>query len=103
VSAAWITIAALAAGTIAIKAAGPIAMGGRPLPERVTGFIMLLAPSLLAALVAVETLGGPNRTLVIDARLAGVAAAGVALALRQSLIVIVVVAAIVTAITRAIT
>jgi branched-subunit amino acid transport protein len=103
VSAAWITIAALAAGTIAIKAAGPIAMGGRPLPERVTGFIMLLAPSLLAALVAVETLGGPDRTLVIDARLAGVAAAGVALALRQSLIVIVVVAAIVTAITRAIT
>jgi branched chain amino acid efflux pump len=103
VSAAWITIAALAAGTIAIKATGPIAMGGRPLPERLNGFIMLLAPSLLAALVAVETLGGPDRTLVIDARLAGVAAAGVALLLRQSLIVIVVVAAIVTAITRAIT
>jgi branched chain amino acid efflux pump len=103
VSAAWTTIAALAAGTIVIKAVGPIALGGRPLPPRLNGFIMLLAPALLAALVAVETLGGPDRTLVIDARLAGVAAAGVALLLRQSMIVIVVVAAVVTALTRAIT
>jgi len=103
VSAAWITIAALAAGTIAIKAAGPIALGGRPLPARLNRVIMLLAPSLLAALVAVETFGAPDRELVIDARLAGVAAAGVALLLRQSMIVIVVVAAIVTAVTRAIT
>jgi branched-subunit amino acid transport protein len=103
VNPAWVTIGALAAGTVAIKAAGPLALGGRPLPPRLNGFIMLLAPALLAALVAVETLGGPNRELVIDARLAGVAAAGVALLLRQSLIVIVVVAAVVTAVTRAIT
>ena len=102
-SAAWITILALAGGTIAIKAAGPIALGGRPLPARLDGFIMLLAPSLLAALVAVETFGGEHRTLVIDARLAGVVAAGVALLLRQSMIVIVVVAAVVTALTRALT
>jgi branched-subunit amino acid transport protein len=102
-SATWTTILALAVGTIAIKSTGPIALGGRPLPRRLNGFIMLLAPALLAALVAVETFGGEHRTLVIDARLAGVAAAGVALALRQSMTVVVVVAAVVTAVTRALT
>jgi branched-subunit amino acid transport protein len=102
-SPAWITIAALAAGTVTIKAAGPIALGGHPLPARVNGFIMLLAPSLLAALVAVETFGGEHRTLVVDARLAGLAAAAVALALRQSMTVVVIVAALGTALARALT
>jgi branched-subunit amino acid transport protein len=102
-SAAWITIAALAAGTVAIKASGPLALGGKPLPERVNGFILLLAPSLLAALVAVETFGGPGRSLVLDARIAGVVAAGVAIALRRSMIVVVFAAALATAITRAVT
>ena len=101
-STAWITIAALAAGTIAIKATGPVVMGGRPLPARLGGFIALLAPSVLAALVAVETFGGPARTLVVDARLAGLAAAGVALALRQSMTVVVIAAAVTTAVVRAI-
>ena len=102
-SAAWLTIGALAAGTIVIKATGPFALGGHALPERLNGFIMLLAPSLLAALVAVETFGGPHRTLVVDARVAGLAAAAVALAFKRSLTVVVVVAAIATAITRAVT
>jgi branched-subunit amino acid transport protein len=100
VSATWVTIAVLAVGTITIKATGPIAMGGRPLPPRMLGFIALLAPSLLAALVAVETFGA-HRALVVDARLAGLAAAGVAMALRQSMIVVVIVAAVATAATRA--
>jgi branched-subunit amino acid transport protein len=103
VSAVWTTILVLAAGTIAIKATGPVALGGRPLPRRLNGFIMLLAPSLLAALVAVETFGGAHRTLVLDARLAGLAAAAVALALRRSMIVVVVAAAVVTAVTRVLT
>ena len=102
-STTWITILALAAGTVAIKAAGPIALGGHELPARLSGFIMLLAPSLLAALVAIETFSGGDRTLVVDARVAGLAAAGVALALRRSMTVVVVAAAIATAITRAIT
>lgn len=102
-NAAWTTILLLAAGTIAIKSAGPIALGGRPLPRRLYGFIMLLAPSLLAALVAVETFGGEHRTLVVDARLAGLLAAGVALALRQSMTVVVIAAAAATAVTRALT
>jgi branched-subunit amino acid transport protein len=102
-STAWITIAALAAGTVTIKAVGPIALGGHPLPARLNGFIMLLAPSLLAALVAVETFGGEHRTLVVDARLGGLAAAAVALALRRSMTVVVIVAAVATALARALT
>jgi branched-subunit amino acid transport protein len=102
-NAAWTTILVLAVGTIAIKSTGPIALGGRPLPRRLNGFIMLLAPSLLAALVAVETFGGEHRTLVIDARLAGLVAAGVTLVLRQSMTVVVIVAAVATALARALT
>jgi branched-subunit amino acid transport protein len=100
VSAAWVTIALLAAGTITIKATGPIAMGGRPLPARLQGFIGLLAPSVLAALVAVETFGA-HRALVVDARVAGLVAAGVAVALRRSMTVVVIAAAVATAAVRA--
>jgi branched-subunit amino acid transport protein len=102
VNAAWTTILALAAGTVTIKSMGPVALGGRRLPPRLDGFIALLAPSLLAALVAVETFGAEHR-LVLDARVAGVVAAGVALALRRSMMAVVVVAAVATALTRALT
>lgn len=97
----WGVIAALALATIAIKAAGPVMVGGRPLPERALAVIALLAPALLAALVAVESLTGKDGALMIDARTAGVVAAGAALALRASLMVAVVVAAAVTALLRA--
>ncbi|MGQ0608933.1 MAG: AzlD domain-containing protein, partial [Chloroflexota bacterium] len=49
---AWVIVLAVGTGTIAIKAAGPVLLGGRPLPERVQGVVALLAPALLAALVA---------------------------------------------------
>jgi branched chain amino acid efflux pump len=101
-STAWTTIVALAAGTIAIKSAGPAALGGRPLPARLAGFIGLLAPSLLAALVAVETFVS-GHALVFDARVAGVVAAAGALALRRSMMVVVIVAAVATALVRALT
>ena len=62
-------------------------MGGRPLPERVTGVVELLAPAVLGALVAVQTLGdGP--ALTIDERLVGVAAAGIALWRKAPLLVV---------------
>jgi branched-subunit amino acid transport protein len=100
VSTAWTTIAALAAGTVAIKSMGPVALGGRTLPSRLNGVIMLLAPALLAALVAVETFGSGHR-LVLDARAAGLLAAAAALAARRSVMFVVVVAAVATALTRA--
>lgn len=100
-TAAWITIGVLAVATLAIKVGPAVLLGGRPLPERLTGVIALLAPALLAALVLVETVGGPDHEVTVDARAAGVAAAAGVLAARRSLIVAVVAAAAVTALVRA--
>ena len=97
---AWILVAAIGMGTMAIKGAGPVLLGGRPLPERAQSVVALLAPALLAALVATATLADGQR-LVVDARLIGVAAAAVALALRAPVLAVVIVAAASAALARA--
>jgi branched-subunit amino acid transport protein len=96
----WIAVAAVGLATIAIKGAGPVAFAGRPLPRTLAAVMPLLAPCLLAALVVGQTLGD-GRALVVDARLAGVAAAAVALALRAPLLVVLAAAAGVAAAARA--
>jgi uncharacterized membrane protein len=100
VTAAWIVVAAVGAATVAIKAAGPLLLGGRPLPPRVLAVVRLLAPALLAALVVTQTVVSADR-LVMDARLIGVAVAAGALVLRAPLLVVVVLAAGSTALVRA--
>jgi uncharacterized membrane protein len=95
----WVTIGALALGTAALKLAGPLALGGRPLSPRALNIVELLASALLAALVVVETFG-KGRSLVLDARVLGVAFAAIALTRRAPMIVVVVGAAAVTAIAR---
>lgn len=95
----WATVALVGAGTVAIKALGPVAMGGRPLPERLRGAVELLAPAVLAALVAVQAFGA-GRALAADARLVGLAAAGLALWRRAPVLVVVAVAATATAVAR---
>ena len=99
-SAAWWLVALVGAATIAIKGAGPVLLGGKPLPPRIGRIIGLLAPALLAALVAISTFGG-DRALVLDERAVGVGAAAVAVALKAPPLLVVVVAAVVTAATRA--
>jgi branched-subunit amino acid transport protein len=96
---AWTIVAAVGAGTMAIKAAGPVLLGSRPLPPAVRAVIGLLAPALLAALVATATLAESTR-LVLDARVIGLGAAVVALALRAPVLLVVVVAAGAAAIAR---
>jgi branched-subunit amino acid transport protein len=97
----WITIAVLSASTVAIKAAGPLALGGRELPGRVSSVTRLVAPALLAALVVYETFSAEGGGLAVDARLAGLAGAGGALALRLPMLAAVVAAAGATAGARA--
>ncbi len=96
----WAVVVLVGAATIAIKSLGPILLGGRPLPSRVGGVVALLAPALLAALVAINTFAMGQR-LVVDARLLGVGAAAVAIRLKAPILVVVVVAAVVTASVRA--
>jgi branched-subunit amino acid transport protein len=99
VSPAWIVIGVVGAATVALKSVGPLLLGGKPLPQHLTGLVGLLAPALLAALVVTQAVGG-DEEIVLDARLAGLGAAVVALLLRAPLIVVVVVAAVATALVR---
>jgi branched-subunit amino acid transport protein len=99
VSALWVAIVAVTLASAAIKAAGPILVGGRELPPRVNAVIALLAPALLAALVVTETLGDDGH-LVLDERALGIGVAAVALALRAPVLLAVALAALVTALAR---
>ena len=96
----WVTIVAVALASAAIKAAGPMLVGGRELPPRAVSVIALLAPALLAALVVTETFG-EERHLVLDERAIGVAVAAVALALRAPVLLAVALAAASSALVRA--
>ena len=99
-STTWLVVLLVGAFTIAFKATGPVLLGGRELPSRMTDAFELLAPSLLAALVVTQAVGG-KEAIVLDARLVGVAAAIVAVRLRAPLIVAIVVAAVATVLVRA--
>jgi branched-subunit amino acid transport protein len=99
VSTVWLVVLVVGAATVALKATGPVLLGGRMLPVRLAGVVGLLAPVLLAALVVTQTVGGDNE-LVLDARLAGVGAGAAAIAARAPLPAVVVVAALATAVAR---
>jgi branched-subunit amino acid transport protein len=74
----WVAIGLVALVTFAIKAAGPVALGGRDLPPWFVAVIRLLAPALLTALVVTSALADGDR-LAVGADTAGVAVAGVAM------------------------
>ena len=95
----WLVIAVVGAVTIAFKASGPVLLGKRELPPRVASVVEVLAPAMLAALVVTQTVGG-DRELVIDERLAGVVAGGIAVWLRAPLLVVMLVAAVTAALIR---
>jgi branched-subunit amino acid transport protein len=98
-SSTWLVVLLVGAFTISFKAAGPVLLAGRQLPPRLLGAFELLPPSLLAALVVTQSVGGKGG-IVLDARLVGLGAAAIAIALRAPLIVVVVVAALATALVR---
>ena len=98
-SAVWTSVIAVGAGTEALKAVGPVAVGGRRLPPRLLELLSMLAPALLAALVIDEGFAS-GRSLVLDARVAGLAAGAVAVALRAPIWVVVVAGAAATALVR---
>ena len=50
-STVWTVVAVSGAATFALKAVGPVLLGGRELPAPVIGVASLLTPALLAALV----------------------------------------------------
>jgi hypothetical protein len=95
----WVLVACAAA--FGLKLAGylvPDHVLDHPAVVRVSG---LLPVALLAALVGVQSVGGPGGTLVVDARLAGVGVAVVALLLRAPFLVVIILAAVTAAAVRA--
>jgi branched-subunit amino acid transport protein len=92
----------VAAGVYLIKAAAPVFLGARPLPKWLDRFASVAPGALLAAMVLSSTLAGDQKqTLVIDARFAGVVAAGIALWRKLGFVTTVLIAVAVTAATRA--
>ena len=97
---AWIAIAALTVICFTIKAVGPVALGGRDLPEWADRLILLMPAALLSSLVVVQTFAS-GKELVLDARAPALAVAMVALVLRASVLVVLLVAALTAAGLRA--
>jgi len=95
----WTAVAVLAAGTLALKAVGPLVTGRRLLSGSVAGAVAMLPPALLAALVALQTLGD-GRALTVDARLPAVAVAALAVWKGASLLTVVVLATVTAALLR---
>jgi branched-subunit amino acid transport protein len=96
---AWLTVALCVVTTFAIRAFGPMAVGTHALSPRTTRVLSLLPAALLAALVVTETVI-TDGDLDVDARLAGVAFAGLLLWRRASVIWVVIGAAAFTAALR---
>ena len=97
----WVAVIVAALIAFALKLAGflvPESVLSHPRARRVTAAIPV---AMLAALVATQTLGGPDGTLVVDARVAAVGVAVVALLLRAPFIVVVVLGAATAAALRA--
>lgn len=97
----WAWLLAACGAAFALKLAGylvPDHVLDHPALVRVSA---LLPVALLAALVAVQAVGGPGGTLVVDARLAGLAVAVVALLLRAPFLVVITLAAVTAAGVRA--
>jgi branched-subunit amino acid transport protein len=96
----WVVVGVVGVATVLFKAAGPVFVGTRELPERVRLVVDLLAPVLLASLVVTQTFGGDGE-IAVDARVPGVAAGVAAILLRAPLVLAMAVAAVVTASLRA--
>lgn len=99
-SAVWWVVVVLGVVTIVIKAAGPVALGGRQPSERAKQVLALLSPVVLSALIAVQIFTSGQR-FQLDERALGLGAAAVALLLRAPLLVVVLAAVAVTAAARA--
>jgi branched-subunit amino acid transport protein len=95
----WLAIVVAGLGCYLLKLGGlsiPASVLDRPVVERIAD---LLPVALLAALIGVQVFG-EGAALVLDARVAGLLAAMVALLLRAPFIVVVLVAALTAALIR---
>ena len=99
----WVGVVVCGIGCYLLKLAGmsvPPRVLERPVVARIADLIPV---ALLAALIAVQVFATDAGTLSVDARLAGLAVAAVALVLRAPFIVVVALAALTAALLRLLT
>ena len=95
----WAAVLVASLGVYLFKLAGmsvPPAVLARPKVQRIAALVPVV---LLAALIAVQTVGD-GQSIHFDARLAGVAVAGIAVWRRAPFLLVVVLAALTTALVR---
>jgi uncharacterized membrane protein len=95
----WILVAVVGVATMGFKATGPVFLGRRALRGRVQSVVELLAPVMLVALVVTQAVASGDE-LVLDERIPGVAAGGLAAWLRAPIVVAMAIGAAVTALLR---
>ena len=95
----WVTLLVLAAGAYGFKAMGSVVLAGRELPAAIERSLELLPAALLPALCVVGTFAD-GRSLTVDARVVGVAVAGLAAWKRVPFPVVIVLGSAVTALVR---
>jgi branched-subunit amino acid transport protein len=98
----WAAVLGAGAATVVLQATGPVLLGKRELPSWLAGPVSLLAPAVLAAFVVTQAVGG-HREIVADARLVGLGAGAIAVALRAPILAVVIVAAAAAALARLLT
>jgi branched-subunit amino acid transport protein len=98
VSGVWISVVVVSIICVLMRAAGPVLVRDS-FPRPLKRWLQLAAPALLAAFVAVQALT-TQQSLVVDARLAGLAVAALAIAARRSPAVVLLAAAATTAAVR---
>jgi hypothetical protein len=96
----WTAVLVASLGCFALKLAGWSVPARWLAGERLQRAALLLPVALLAALVVVQAVAG-DRSLVLDARAAGLAVAAVLLVLRAPFLLVVVAAAATAAVLRA--
>jgi branched-subunit amino acid transport protein len=71
-SGVWLAVLLVGAVSMALKATGPVLLGGRELPGSMRRVVALMAPTLLAALISTQIFADGQR-LAVDARVVGLA------------------------------
>jgi branched-subunit amino acid transport protein len=95
----WLIVLLVGAVSSGVKAAGPVLFGGRNLPPAAQRVVALMAPTLLAALISTQLLSQGHH-LTLDTRLVGLGVGITGLLLKFPVLLIVVLAAAATALTR---
>ncbi|WP_171166037.1 AzlD domain-containing protein [Streptomyces sp. I05A-00742] len=98
----WLAVLLVGAVSVVMKAAGPVVLGGRELPPPLRRVVTLMAPTLLAALIATQMFGA-HRAVVVDERAVGLAVGALGLWRRWPTLLVIALAAAATAVTRLVT